>query len=255
MTVSNCGSDERGKYTGGSPGDQTGREWRLRSWYQFGQNVVLVHPDSRVNALVADMAEAAARNDRVGYCQGHRTTFYEQLKMAGWRPEKIAKDCEADCSSGVAAIVQGAGRRLGIAALQGVPKDCYTGNLRAALVKAGYAAHTEAKYLTGDAYLPRGAISLNEKKHVNIQVTDGAKSGAPGKGEEVYAFPTVKRGKKGAAVAVCQGALVIRTGADLAIDQSCGPKTEAAIRDFQRSHGLDPDGSCGPATWPALLGK
>lgn len=257
MTVSNCGSNEFGGITGGRPGDQTGGEWRLRSWYGFGQNVVLVHPDARVNALVADMAEAAARNDRVGYCQAHRTTFHDQLKAAGWRPEKIAADCEADCSSGVAAIVQGAGHRLGIAALQGVSRDCYTGNLRAALVGAGYEARTESRYLTGDAYLPRGAIVLNERKHVNIQVTDGARAGeaaAPGKGEEVYSFRSVRKGMRGDHVSLFQSAYNERFGGSLAVDGSAGPATHAAIGDAQKRLGIAQDYSCGPDTWTHLLG-
>ena len=31
--ISNSGSDERGAYKGGQAGDQTGREWQIRSWY------------------------------------------------------------------------------------------------------------------------------------------------------------------------------------------------------------------------------
>lgn len=31
--ISNSGSDENGAYRGGQAGDQTGKEWRMRSWY------------------------------------------------------------------------------------------------------------------------------------------------------------------------------------------------------------------------------
>ena len=31
-----------------------------------------------------------------------------------------------------------------------------------------------------------------------------------------------------------------------------GPKTEAALKAFQKSHGLTVDGVCGPATWTAI---
>ena len=40
---------------------------------------------------------------------------------------------------------------------------------------------------------------------------------------------------------------------DAATDASKpGPKTEAAVREFQRSHSLVPDGIVGPKTWAAL---
>ena len=43
-------------------------------------------------------------------------------------------------------------------------------------------------------------------------------------------------------------------GAGLNVDSTFGPKTKAAIKNFQDSHGLYPDGICGPATWRALGG-
>ncbi|MEG0754473.1 MAG: peptidoglycan-binding protein, partial [Angelakisella sp.] len=38
------------------------------------------------------------------------------------------------------------------------------------------------------------------------------------------------------------------------LDGSYGPKTEAAVREFQRANGLKADGSTGPQTWTTLLG-
>jgi len=35
-------------------------------------------------------------------------------------------------------------------------------------------------------------------------------------------------------------------------DGSFGPKTAAAVMNFQRSHGLDSDGVVGPLTWEKL---
>ena len=35
-------------------------------------------------------------------------------------------------------------------------------------------------------------------------------------------------------------------------DSDFGGRTEAAVRDFQRLHGLVPDGIVGPKTWTAL---
>ncbi|MBW4584469.1 peptidoglycan-binding protein [Aetokthonos hydrillicola Thurmond2011] len=41
-------------------------------------------------------------------------------------------------------------------------------------------------------------------------------------------------------------------GYHLAVDGIFGPKTEAAVKDFQKSHGLVVDGIVGPKTWAAL---
>jgi peptidoglycan hydrolase-like protein with peptidoglycan-binding domain len=60
--------------------------------------------------------------------------------------------------------------------------------------------------------------------------------------------PTLRRGARGDLVAQLQ------TGLKLPADGLFGPGTEAALRQFQRDHGLVPDGIVGPRTW-ALLGK
>lgn len=176
--VSNCGHDESWRYSGGMAGDQTGSEWWVINWYNFGQNVVLRHPDAKVRAMIAEMARAAAENPLVGYDQNQRETFWQQLQKVGYRPQDIRVKCEADCSAGVAAIVKGAGYRLGIDKLKAVSPKVYTGNERAALVAAGFQALTATKYLTSGDYLLAGDINLNERSHTNICVTSGSKSGA-----------------------------------------------------------------------------
>lgn len=58
--------------------------------------------------------------------------------------------------------------------------------------------------------------------------------------------PTLRRGDDGALVVVVQHKLgVAPTG-------PFGPKTEAAVREFQRGIGFVPDGIVGPKTWAAL---
>ncbi|HEX8532515.1 MAG TPA: N-acetylmuramoyl-L-alanine amidase [Cytophagales bacterium] len=57
---------------------------------------------------------------------------------------------------------------------------------------------------------------------------------------------TIRRGQRGVLVEQVQATLGI------AIDGDFGPKTEAAVRAFQRGHDLVPDGIVGPKTWKAL---
>lgn len=177
MTISNCGKGENG-YRNQQAGDQTGREWYVRSWYNYPWNCVLRHPNASIREDIANLATLAANNNNIGYDQAERTTFWNQLQAAGYDPSKISKKCEADCSAGVAAIVKAVGYRKGDAKLQGVSKDCYTGNLKAALKAAGFQVFTESKYLTSDKYLLRGDILLNEGAHTCINLTNGASGSA-----------------------------------------------------------------------------
>lgn len=65
-------------------------------------------------------------------------------------------------------------------------------------------------------------------------------------GGEVIGRPTLRRGDT--------GDLVKEIQAKLGVEQvgNFGPKTEAAVRDFQAAHGLHVDGVVGKDTWDAL---
>ncbi len=187
--ISNCGHDENGRYSGGAAGDQTGTEWEIRSWYSRPWNYVLRHPDAKVRDMIASMAEAAAKNNLIGYDQNDRYTFWEHLKASNYDPAQITIKCEADCSSGVAAIVKGAGYRLNNAALKGVSIYCYTGNLRPALKSAGFTVLSASKYLTSPDYLLRGDILLYEGHHVATNLTTGSKAGGSDSGSQSSGTP------------------------------------------------------------------
>lgn len=175
--ISNCGHDERNKYSGGVAGDQTGTEWQVINWYNRPWKCVLRHPDATVRAVIASMAKAAAENNHIGYDQSQRGTFWDALSKCNYDPAKITTNCEADCSSGVAAIVKATGYKNGIDKLKNVSTACYTGNLRAALKAAGFEVITDSKYLTSDAYLLTGDILLNDGAHTAINLTNGSKTG------------------------------------------------------------------------------
>jgi hypothetical protein len=59
--------------------------------------------------------------------------------------------------------------------------------------------------------------------------------------------PTLRRGDSGKFVEELQRKLKLPNG-----DGNFGPKTEAAVRAFQRDRGLTPDGIVGPKCWAAL---
>ncbi len=174
--ISNCGHDENNKYSGGAAGDQTGGEWALIPWYSRPWNCVLRHPNAAVREKTAYMAEAAARNDCIGYDQNQRDTFGTELAKVGYDPAKIKTKCETDCSKGTIDIVKGVGHLLGNDKLKNLAAT-YTGNSRDGFRKAGYEVLTEAKYLNSPDYLLPGDILLNDLHHMAVNITKGSKAG------------------------------------------------------------------------------
>lgn len=250
VQISNSGSDENGNYHGGRAGDNTGREWYIREWYNRPWNCVLRHPDPEVRACLADLAIKAAKNDKIGYDQYQRQTYWNELQKADYDPSKITTACEADCSAGVIANVKAAGHILGRKELQRFGAT-YTGNMRAEARNRGFDVMTDAKYLTSSEYLMAGDIPLNDQHHVCTVVTNGIKSGAEAplteKGEYEI-MPLIKRGNRGKAVKILQ---ILLGG--LEVDGSFGPKTLEAVKAFQKKKGLQQDGEVGPLTWHALI--
>lgn len=171
--ISNSGHDENGKYSGGKAGDQTGQEWCIRKWYNRPWTHCIVFENAKIRECICELSIEAANNDNVGYDQGNRTSYYEALEDAGFRPKNIKVKCEADCSSGVAANVKATGYLLNIPALKNVSIDAYTGNLVAVLKKAGAKIYTDKKYLTSETYLKDGYILLYEGHHVCVYVGNG----------------------------------------------------------------------------------
>jgi peptidoglycan hydrolase-like protein with peptidoglycan-binding domain len=64
--------------------------------------------------------------------------------------------------------------------------------------------------------------------------------------------PTIAAGATGTAVRRLQRALRRTPNLGLVVDGVFGPKTEAAVKDFQKGAGLVVDGKVGPLTWAAL---
>lgn len=170
--IANSGYDEHGKYSGGTAGDQTGREWRIIPYYNRPWNCVLRHPDTSVRELIAQLAEEGANNDLIGYDQYERWTFWNQLKTVGYHPKNIKTKCEADCSAGVISIVWAVGHLLGLYRLKELDAT-YTGNMRQGFKDAGFIVLQESKFLTNDSWLMRGDVLLNDAHHTAINLTTG----------------------------------------------------------------------------------
>ena len=188
--ISNSGKDENGAYHGGKAGDQTGHEWELKAWYNRPWTVVLRYPNYAVAKKIAELGIAAALNNKIGYDQYERTSYWTQLKAANFDPSKINTPCEQDCTAGVSSNVRATGYIFGIKALEDIP-ICSSRDMRSKFVKAGFKALTASKYLTSGNYLLPGDILLCENHHAATNITLGSKAIEPKIDESTIECPTI----------------------------------------------------------------
>ena len=123
--------------------------------------------------MINNLAIQSAKNDKIGYDQWQRLTYWEQLQKADYKPENITQKCEADCSAGVMAIVKATGYRLNISELKAVKNNLVCRQMRSALKKAGFEVLTDSKYLVSEKHLQPGDILLNDTAHTAISVGSG----------------------------------------------------------------------------------
>ena len=253
--ISNSGSDEKGGAHGGQAGDQTGTEWRLRSWYNRPWKCVLRWPDEAARMKAAELGIKAAQNDAIGYDQWNRASYWKQLEAAGYDPAKITVPCEADCTAGVTANWKAVGKLLGIKSLGNLETDTYSTNMRPRFVKAGFQLLTDSKYLTSPDYLLPGDVLLYDDHHAAMNITKGKKATGgttpiPQPTELKLGDRVLRKGDEGADVKELQTKLLAlkyelpKYGAD----GDFGSETEAAVKAFQKAHGLEQDGIVGPNT-------
>lgn len=175
--IANCGSNEFGSGYGGQAGDQTGNEYRVRTWYSKPWNCVLRYPDLQKAIVIAQVSRDAANNNNIGYDMGQRMTFYNQLAAVGWNPASITTPCESDCSASTSACIIAAGHKTGDSRLMSISPSLTTYVMRSSLRAAGFMLLTDRRYLSSDAYLLPGDILLNDNAHVAVNLDSGPNSG------------------------------------------------------------------------------
>lgn len=266
--ISNSGGDERGKAYGGQAGDQTGNEWTIRTWYNRPWSCVLRYPDIKVGKKLAELGEKAAKNDKIGYDQWQRDTYWNQLQKVGYDPAKITVACEADCSAGVIANTKAAGYLLGIDKLKTIGAT-YTGNMRSCYKAAGFQVLTDSKYLSSPDYLLPGDILLNDQHHTATNLTQGAKVSSASAttpttasliGNCTVQLHTFLIGARDPQIKAIQRLLNAlgykgKDGNTLAVDGHLGDNTAFAITAFQKAEGMTGInfGTVAGKTWGLLL--
>ena len=170
IKIAHASMDEKRKLSGGSPGDQTGKEVCIRDWYSRPWSHVLRIKKPVMREKVADAMERAANNPNIGYNQSRRNTLLTYARKDGYDPGKVKALCDTDCSALVSLACMYAG--IPESTLYKNGNSSTTGNLRTRL--KGY-----VEVLTGKEYtarpdkLLRGDILLYEGHHVAVVVDVG----------------------------------------------------------------------------------
>ena len=264
VMIGHASIDEDGKASGGTAGDQNGKEVLTRSWYNKPWNVMLRPKSATVAELSARACEAACANPNIGYDQGGRNTLYAKAKAVQFDISAITDPCECDCSSlmHVCAIAGGANMTYG-------SNGHTTRTMVREFVNSGdYEKLTASKYLTSDQHLQRGDILVKEGSHTAMVLDNGADVVVEPPVEPpvvnlpleddatVYysvRMPLLQKGMTRDAVRAMQF-LLDAHGFDVPLFGVFNARTEAALMEFQRDFNLQVDGKCGPETWSALLG-
>ena len=179
--ISNCGSDQYGGISGDTAGDQTGGEYTIKDWYNKPWDVVLRYTGENAETIrrtIANVAILAANNDKIGYDQSQRLTFFNELKKVNYDPSKITNSCETDCSASTSAVIIATGYICKNKQLQKVSPSNTTYNLRNALTSVGFKAYYGSDYTGGWEKLQPGDVLLNESHHVCVFVGDAEVNGS-----------------------------------------------------------------------------
>ena len=252
---------ENGKATGGTSGDQTGKEVVIREWYNKPWNVLLrpVRPELAEESAVA--CEEACANHNIGYDQGGRNTLYAKAKAVQFDISAITDPCECDCSSlmHVCAIAGGANLTYG--------SNGYTTRtmVKAFVASGDYEKLTDNKYLTSDKYLKRGDILVKEGSHTVMVLDNGSEVAIveppvvnmPLEDDIAIHYsvrlPMLQKGMTNDTVKAMQ-ILIAAHGVYVPLFGKFDDRTESAVIEFQKAFNLKTTGKCDPYTWSALLG-
>lgn len=162
--------DENGKTVGLTPGDQTGKEIALATWYAKNKSgrvwqYYLECTDSTIAERAARYMEQICADSAFGYSQGktQRWDGHRSIKLNGGVVSGARGDF--DCSSLIISCYIFAGLNL--------QPDGFTGNLRAKFLATGkFKSYSDSAHLSSDKLATRGGIYLRSG-HVLMALEDG----------------------------------------------------------------------------------
>ena len=167
--------DELGKTIGAVPGDQTGKEIAISTWYAKNKSgrvwrYYLECTDAAMAERAAQYMEQICADSAFGYSQGktQRWDGYRSIKANGGVVSGAHGDF--DCSTLVISCYILAGLRM--------EPDGYTGNIRAKLLATGkFKSYSDSAHLSSDKLAKRGGIYLRNG-HTLMALGDGSDAGS-----------------------------------------------------------------------------
>ncbi len=162
--------DELGKTVGLTPGDQTGKEIALATWYAKNKSGRVWHyylecTDSAMAERAARYMEQICADNAFGYSQDKARRWDGYRTIVANRGLTTDAGGDFDCSSLIISCFMLAGMNL--------EQDGYTGNLRAKLLATGkFKSYSDSAHLSSDRLAKRGGVYLRNG-HVLMALADG----------------------------------------------------------------------------------
>ena len=248
VTLAHAVSDERGKSSGGKPGDQkqnqdnTKGELLFQDWYISGGNkwdCVLHCKNDYMRNLIAEDAIKAVRNPDIGYNQAARYTLYDLVKKQAFDCQSVSKPVDCDCSSLATVCANYAGIPI--------PEDTYTANMQTRYSNTKlFKVYTSNEYVRDYKKLSVGDILVRGGHHTAMVANT------------LYHFTRQLKLTEPLMTGGDVKALQYRlneygvTEKPLVVDGELGKKTDEAIRAFQKGLMVEVDGIVGRITATAL---
>jgi len=247
LIVGSARVDERGKYSGGKAGDQTGKEVSTQPYYTHSKGWYVLRPKKiSVANAIANAMNTACANPNIGYDQSNRESI---LKYG----TKTKTKCECDCSSLVRQCIKEAAGED--------PGNFNTGNEAPTLEYSGLFEKRKSVGVLTKLY--NGDVLVTKTKGHTVVVVSGRARKEAKKTTKKYSGEFPKLPSRGyytigdgyevnttyaPEVKKIQKFLNWACDASLTVDGKYGKNTGDAVRKFQKQYNLEMDGKFGAKT-------
>ena len=165
--------NEKGTLSGGKPGDQTGKEVGMGSWYSGGWNYMFRAKDASIRDKLAQAMIDTCNNSNIGYNidPPNRYAAWDNSEANGHKIAKISKKGDTTCSQAVSMCMRAVGipkqyapRHFDIATMTKVMKN-----------SPHFTMFTSTKHTKGTSKLLPGDILLSSHHTVIVVKSPNAK--------------------------------------------------------------------------------